>query len=112
MIGASGKGIQRGHVEAMIDALPSVERYSGVTNASGDYTVVYAQQKAATPAVLPILTPPTANNINFRLTASTATGFTVKVEQRSSIDLLGSDVLLSSVSNASGRNVEVIVIEF
>ena len=85
--------------------------YKGTTNGSGDFTVNYPVAYASIPTIVPVQTPTTAPNRTVRVVSSTTTGFTVKVEQRSSVNLLGVDVLLSATTPVSGANISVIVLE-
>lgn len=95
--------------KSLSNGIRSYTIYNGTTNASGDYTVVYPAAYLTTPAVIPVLKAATANQI-IRVTANTATGFTVKVEQRNSVNISGTDVLLAGVVNVSGANVQVVVL--
>lgn len=85
--------------------------YSGTTNASGEFSVVYIEPYLVAPVVLPVILPNGAAERTVRVSANSTTGFTVKVEQRSSINLLGADVLLATTTNVSGATVSVVVIQ-
>lgn len=85
-----------------------VETYLGVTNAAGNYTVVYATPFASIPDVQPQMTAGTFNQF-IRITSSTTTGFTVMVGQRNAVTLLGMEVLLASTQPTSGASVGVLV---
>lgn len=85
--------------------------YNGTTNASGDYTVAYGKTYAAVPMIIPVQTPTTTPTRTIRIISSTTTGFTVRVEQRNSVNLLGIDVLLAATAVVSGASVSVVVLE-
>lgn len=85
--------------------------YNGNTNASGDYTVTFPATKAQIPHVNPSLYPTNNAAMICRLTAVSTTGFTVKVEQRSSLNVLGIDLLSFAVTNVSGQPVRVLVVD-
>lgn len=83
------------------------------TNASGVASLTYSPAFAATPNVHCELTVPANNRQAVRLTASTATGCTVLVEQRNAVllSLLGIDILAAGVTLVSGASVRVTVFE-
>jgi hypothetical protein len=91
-------------------ALKRVETYLGSTDGSGNYTVTYSPAFSTTPDVQPQLQAGTASQI-VRITASSTTGFTVNVTNRSSVTLLGFDLLLASTTVVSGSSVGVLVTE-
>jgi len=83
--------------------------YSGVTNASGDYTVTYATPKSVVPFVAPVLSPNLDSSLLFRLASSTVNGFTVKCEQRASLTVLGINLLSFAVTNVNNQPIKVVV---
>ncbi len=85
--------------------------YSGVTNASGLYTVVFPQAYSVAPSINPSIVNQLLTNQFIRVVSVTTTGFTIHVFSRNSINLLGSDVLLSSVLNVTGAQVDVTITE-
>lgn len=85
------------------------EMYSGTTNGSGVYSVTYGTAYSASPNIQLQIVGGSSNQIA-TCTVST-TGFTVTVVQRSSVNLLGIDVLLSATTNVSGAAVDVIINE-
>lgn len=87
-----------------------VDTYLGTTNASGDYSVTYAVPFNSTPDVQPQLQAGTPSQ-EVRITSSTINGFTVKVTNRASVNLLGVDVLLAATTNVNGASVGVLVTE-
>lgn len=86
------------------------ERYSGVSDVSGNWTVVYPSPFIATPDAQPVLLNPTVD-MNFRLTAQSATGFTVNVFQRSSLTVLGLNLLSFATVPVVGQSVFANVFE-
>lgn len=86
------------------------EHYSGTTDASGLYTVAYAQSFSTVPVVTASIRAGLSTQ-QHRISASSTTGFTIHVYQRDSVNILGSDVLLSSTANVSGATVDVLVKE-
>lgn len=87
-----------------------IDRYSGTTNASGDYTVTYSPAFSSTPIVILELMNPTANQSS-RLTSSSTTGFTAKVEERADTTILGLHVPSFTVTNVNAASIKAIVIE-
>lgn len=85
---------------------------TGTTNASGDYTYTYGSAFSAIPNVQPVIRGQTNDKQFCMLSSSTTTGFTVKVVQRNTVNIIGIGlVLLETVSNVSGATVDVIVTE-
>lgn len=83
------------------------ETFSGTTNGSGIYTITYATAYGSTPDVQPQIQASSASDTtSVRITASSTTGFTVLVRNRT--DTLG---LLPSYANVSGASVSVLVTE-
>lgn len=83
--------------------------YNGTTNASGEYVVVYTTPYTTTPAVIPTLKAGLSNQ-TIRILSNTTTGFTVKVEQRNSVNLLATDLLLATTVAVNGAAVQVVVL--
>lgn len=83
--------------------------YNGTTNASGEYVIVYAVAYASSPAIIPTIKAGAANQ-TIRIVSSTTTGFTVKVEQRNSVNLLATDLLLATTVAVNGAAVQVVVL--
>lgn len=88
---------------SFISGLRRIETYLGTTNTSGNYTVTYATAFAAVPDVQPQLQAGTPTQ-TARITASTTTGFTINVQNRT--DVIG---LLPSYANVNGASVSVLV---
>lgn len=90
--------------------------FMGSTNAQGDYTVTLPEPMA-NPYISPTLYPSTAAERMVRLTniaknaAGLVTGFTVRVEQRAALTVLGLQVLAAVVTVVPSANVSVIVVD-
>lgn len=91
-----------------IPTVRRVETFLGTTNASGNYSITYSTVFPTTPDIQPMIQSGTANQ-QVLVTASSTTGFTVQVVQRSSVNILGSDVLLAAVNPVNGASVSVLV---
>jgi len=79
------------------------ETYSGTTNASGQYTVVFSNSYSVAPNIQAnIIGAP--DNQNIRITSIGTTGFTVTVRNRT--DVVG---LLPTWSNVNGASVDVLI---
>lgn len=86
-----------------------IELYSGSTDANGLYTVSYPVAFAAIPSVQP--EPPSNNNQVWVKVSSSTTGFSLRLVQRASANVLGIDLLVAAVTNVAGAAVRVQVIE-
>lgn len=86
-----------------------IEPYSGVTDASGLFTVTYATPFAAIPSVQP--EPPSAANYTWVKVSSTVNGFSLRMIQRASLNVLGVDLLASAFTNVAGAAAKVLVVE-
>lgn len=82
------------------------ETYTGTTNSSGIYTVTYASAYSVVPNIQYAVGVGGLRTYSIILTASSTTGFTVKVENRT--DIAG---LLPSFANVNGQTVDVLVTE-
>lgn len=87
-----------------------METYSGTSDASGNYTITYGTAYSSTPHVNPTLIG-NDDHTACRITTSSTTGFTIKVEARSSLSVLGVNLASFAVSNVVGASVGVLVIE-
>lgn len=98
--------------DGVLSATPSrrIETYFGTTDGNGDYSVTYAPAFTEIPCVLPDLIS-TANSQTWRISDSTVNGFTVRVEQRSSVDVLGVQVVGFTTTPVSGAELNVTVME-
>ncbi len=86
------------------------ETYTGTTDASGNYTVVFSPAYLATPHINPVTYPSADSTTRVRVTAASATGFTVKTERNPSIDVLGIAVLQVGTANVISVPVRVLVV--
>ena len=86
-----------------------IEQYNGTTDASGLYTVTYATPFAQIPNVQP--EPPSVANYTWVKVTSTVNGFSIRLIQRASLNVLGLDVLASTFTNVSGGAARVLVVE-
>lgn len=93
------------YIKERLEPPKRIETYQGTTDAAGNFSVTYTTSFPVTPHVDPELFGATDTQA-IRITASTTTGFTVNVRNRT--DVLG---LLPSYSNVPGASVSVLVIE-
>jgi len=91
--------------------LKRIETYNGVTNASGDYTVVFPVPYAVAPHINPQTSPSADSITRVRVTARSTTGFTVKTEKNATVNLLGVDILGIGTANVPSVPVQVVVVE-
>lgn len=96
-------------IAAVLGAQKRTEVYAGVSNGSGDFAVVYATPYPAAPHVNPQMIPQSDPNRLARVTASSATGFTVRVEVRATLNVLGLNVIAAAPTAVSGAAVSVLV---
>lgn len=85
--------------------------YSGTTNGSGAYTVTFAAPYAAAPAIAAVITNQSATNQYLRVSSISTTGFTINVYSRSTLTVLGIDLLSAAAANVSGATVDVYITE-
>lgn len=88
--------------------LRRIETYLGTTNASGNYTVVYATPFTQVPDIQPQIQNGNYNQF-IKITSSTTTGFTVSVGLRSSVTIGGIEVLLAATTVVNGASIGVLV---
>lgn len=91
--------------------LKRIESYSGSTDGSGAYTVTFSTSYTVAPNVQASIPNQSATNQFVRVSSVSATGFTINVFARNSINLLGTDVLLFTTTNVSSATVDVLVVE-
>lgn len=91
--------------QGRVTAGKRVEAFSGVTNASGQYTVSFSPAYSVAPNIQANIING-ADNQNLRITSVSTTGFTVLTRTRT--DVVG---LLPTWSNASGLAVDVLITE-
>lgn len=85
-----------------------IDTYSGTTDANGLFTVTYTTAFPSVPTIQP--GPYASNNHVWQKVSSTTTGFSLRLVQRASVNLLSTDLLLSAVTNVSGASVKATVI--
>lgn len=84
------------------------ETYSGVSDASGNYTVLFSTPFNVAPNIQTQVVNGT-HNISLRVSSVSTTGFTVSVGTRASLAVLGLSVLSFDVTVASGVSIDVLV---
>lgn len=105
-ISKSGDNLTISNGNTISLGIPIVKRqesYSGTTNASGQYTVVFSNSYSVTPNIQAnIIGAP--DNQNIRITSVGTTGFTVTVRNR--VDVVG---LAPTWNNVNGALVDVLI---
>lgn len=99
---------------AEISGKPTAKRtetYSGVTNASGVFTVTFPVPFTTIPSVQASIPNQLNTNQMIRVSNVSLTGFTVNVFQRAAVTLLSVEVLLAATTNVPAIPVDVLVIE-
>jgi len=86
-----------------------LETYTGTTSAAGQIIVTYPTVFSQAPNVQP--PPPAVASQVWTLVSSTATGFTLQLNQRNVVTLLGLEVLLGATVPVVGSAAQIIVIE-
>lgn len=104
-IGNAGKFAQTNGTSVSWTAIKRQETYSGITNASGTYTVTFATAFSVVPNIQANIVGGTDSQI-IRITSVSTTGFTVLVRNR--VDVIG---LLPSWNNVSGATVDILITE-
>lgn len=97
-----------GSVILEIPVVRRIETYLGVTNANGDFSVIYTTPFTSVPDVQPQLQSGKSSQV-VRITNSTVNGFTVNVTERMSANLLTAEVLLATTVPVSGASVSALV---
>lgn len=91
-----------------IPAQRRIETYTGATNAAGQIVVTYATAYPGIPAVQPPA-PALASQV-WTTVSNTATGFTLQLNQRNTINLLNADVLLGATVPVAGVSAVILVV--
>lgn len=102
-------GIVSGKLNLGIPGSKRIDTYVGVTDANGLYTVTYPTPFPDVPSVQPI--PPALASQAWTVVSSTAAGFSLRLNQRNVVSLLGIEVLLGATVNVSGAAARVTVIQ-
>lgn len=93
---------------ATLPAARRIETYSGTTNASGQITVTYPTAFPVPPVVQPPA-PALANQV-WTTVSSTTTGFTLQLNQRNTVSLLATEVLLGATVPVNGTTAIFLVV--
>lgn len=101
---------QVGTLEANLADVPVTVTYTGLTDASGNYTVVYPTPHTNVPDVQVRVQAGSFNQL-VRVVDTSTTGFTVEVANRDTAVITGLEVLLSSTTPVVGASVSLIVTE-
>jgi len=92
----------------LTNAAKRIDTYLGTTDANGLFIVVYSTPFPAIPTVQP--EPPVSANQTWVKVTSTVNGFSFRLVQRNSVNLLSTDLLLATTVNATGIAVRANVI--
>lgn len=107
----AGTSLQYVRGDGALATLPvarRIETYAGTTNASGQIVVTYGTSFPSVPVVQP--PAPTLASQVWTTVSSTATGFTLQLNQRNVVTLLGLEVLLGATVPVSGATATVLVV--
>jgi len=85
-----------------------IDTYTGKTDANGLYTVTYPTPFAAVPSIQP--EPPALPSQVWVKVSSTTTGFSLRLLQRNTVNLLNIDVLLGATVNVANADARVVVV--
>lgn len=88
---------------------PRMELFSCTTDGAGQCSVVYFPSFNSTPMVTPTLQAPGTINYIARVSASSISGFTIIVEQHTSLSVLSLNVLSFAATPVAGQNVKIMV---
>lgn len=97
--------------DGSLAALPvarRIETYNGTTNASGQITVTYPTAYPSTPSVQP--PAPAQSNQVWTTVISTASGFTLQLNQRNTVNLLAVEVMLAATVPVNGVSATILVV--
>lgn len=106
-----GAGYMTSDGSSWLSISKRVETYSGTTNGSGDYTVVFSPAFSATPNVQPVTYPSADSVTRVRVTAADQNGFTIRAEKNITVNLLAVDLLSLGVAGVASVPVRVLVVE-
>lgn len=87
-----------------------IEVHLGTTAANGQVSFTYHSQFSGSNAVIPAIIGGAAGRM-IRVISQSASGCTVQVDARNSVDILGISVLSSTATPVSGQAVSVTVVE-
>lgn len=91
-----------------ISAQRRIDTYAGKTDTNGLYTVTYPTPFPAAPSIQP--EPPAMPNQVWVKVNSTLTGFSLRLVQRNTVNLLNIEVLLGATVNVANADARVVVI--
>lgn len=94
-----------------VPKIKRIETYSGTTDGSGSYTVVFANAYSVPPYVNPTIPNQSATNQYLRVSNVTVNGFTINAYAFNTNNLLGIISLLTTTSNITSMAIDVSVIE-
>lgn len=109
IIDATGMGHGR-YFKTAFQPLKRQETYSGNTNSSGNYTVIFSNSFSVAPNIQANIIGGTDTQV-LKVVSVSTTGFTINVIDRTPVSILGVNVLPGSVSNVNGAFIDVIVTE-
>lgn len=87
------------------------EKYSGLSNASGIYTVVFPTPFTVAPIVQPVMNNQDTTNVYMRLSDVSPTGFTINVYSINTTSILGIITLGTAVTPLANVTMDVLVTE-
>lgn len=93
---------------ATLPVAKRIETYAGTTNAAGQIAVTYPTAFPVAPVVQP--PAPAAANQVWTTVSSTATGFTLQLNQRNAVTLLAVEVLLGATVPVAGTTATMLVV--
>lgn len=93
---------------ATLPTAKRIEVYTGTTNAAGQITVTYSTAFTSVPVVQP--PAPALPSQVWTTISSTTTGFTLQLNQRNTVPLLGMEVLLGATVPVNGAAATVLVV--
>lgn len=108
---SAGNGVTYNNLTGVISNTKRVETYSGVSNVNGEYSVTFSQAYSVAPNIQASIVNQSATNQFIKITSVSTTGFIINVYERGSVNISGSDVLLSGVSNVNGASIDVLCTE-
>lgn len=88
-----------------------IETYNGVSDASGNYTVVFPVAFDAIPHVNPVLYPAADSDTRARVLSVSVSGFTIRTEKNLSLTVLSLSVLGFGTAPVTGVPVRVLVVQ-
>ncbi len=84
------------------------ETYTGATDSNGDYSVTFPRPYVGNPHI-DVALPGADAQTGYRVVSLSPTGFTIRVERRSSLTVLSLQVLSFAVTAVAGQAISVMV---